>query len=545
MNRISEVGDPWLDAGIVSFSTLGYRSDPEFWRKWYPAHWISESFPGQFRNWFYSLLAMATVVDNSPPFLENFGYATLMAEDGREMHKSWGNAIEFNEAANRMGVDVMRWLYCAHKPENNLPFGYNRADEVRRLFLIPLWNVYSFFTTYAYLDGWEPDWDNFDPKTPEGLTPESDNPLDRWILARLNQVVERVTPALEDSDAFAATMAVEPFIDDLTNWYVRRSRRRFWKSEHDADKNTAYNTLYHVLVKLSKILAPFTPFVTEVMYQNLVRSVQVGAYESVHHTDWPVADSAVIDERLVDQMALTQRIASLGLSARSGAGIKVRQPLSKVLAYVGQGRAELSEELIDIVSDELNVKGFEFVRDPGVLVAYRILPNNKLLGPKFGAQFPQVRAALEKLDPADVANQVQAGELVPITFDGQTVRLSLEEILVDTQPVEGLAVAADKMVTVAVEATITPALRAEGLAREIVRRVQAMRKNADFNIEDRIHTYYVAEGELAEVFETWGDYIKSETLSTDLVAGVPPEKAHVESHKVDRMDFTLGVKRKG
>jgi isoleucyl-tRNA synthetase len=544
MNRISEVGDPWLDAGIVSFSTLGYRNDSEFWRKWYPAHWISESFPGQFRNWFYSLLAMATVVDNSPPFLENFGYATLMAEDGREMHKSWGNAIEFNEAADRMGVDVMRWLYCAHKPENNLPFGYNRADEVRRLFLIPLWNVYSFFTTYANLDGWEPSRDGFDPGAPEGRTPVSDNPLDRWILARLNQVVERVTPALEDSDAFGATIAVEPFIDDLTNWYVRRSRRRFWKSEHDADKNTAYTTLYHVLVKLSKILAPFTPFVTEVIYQNLVRSVQDGAYESIHHTDWPGADTAVIDERLVDQMSLAQRIASLGLSARSGAGIKVRQPLSKVLAYVGQGRAELSDELIDIVSDELNVKEFEFVENPGVLVANRILPNNKLLGPKFGAQFPQVRSALEKLDPAKVANQVEAGELVPITFDGQTVRLNPEEILVDTQPVEGLAVAADKIVTVAVEATITPALRAEGLAREIVRRVQAMRKDADFNIEDRITTYYVAEGELADVFEAWGDYIKSETLSTNLVQRAPPADAHVESHKVGGMDFKLGVQRK-
>jgi isoleucyl-tRNA synthetase len=543
MNRISEVGDPWLDAGIVSFSTLGYRSDPEYWRKWYPAHWISESFPGQFRNWFYSLLAMATVVDNSPPFLENFGYATLLAEDGREMHKSWGNAIEFNEAADKMGVDVMRWLYCAHKPENNLLFGYNRADEVRRLFLIPLWNVYSFFTTYANLDGWEPSSNDFDPRNPEGPTPVSDNPLDRWILARLNQVVDRVTPALEDSDAFGATMAVEPFIDDLTNWYVRRSRRRFWKSEHDADKNTAYSTLYHVLVKLSKILAVFTPFVTEVIYQNLVRSVQEKAYESIHHTDWPAADTLVIDERLVNQMTLAQRIASLGLSARSGAGIKVRQPLSKVLVYVGQGRAELSDELIDIVSDELNVKGFEFVADPEVLVAYRILPNNKLLGPKFGAQFPQVRAALERLDPTEVANLAEAGELVPITVNGQTIRLSPEEILVDTQPVEGLAVSADKMVTVAVEAAITPSLRAEGLAREIVRRVQAMRKNADFNIEDRITTYFLVKGELADVFETWADYIKAETLSTELIAGSPPGGAHIENHKVDGMDFTLGVQQ--
>ena len=171
MQRISDVANPWLDAGIVSFSTLRYRSDREYWRAWYPADWISESFPGQFRNWFYSLLAMATVLENSPPFRECFGYATLLAEDGRAMHKSWGNSIEFNEAAGHMGVDVMRWLYCAHKPENNLPFGYNRADEVRRQFLIPLWNIYHFFVTYANLDGWEPSRDGFVPATPEGPTP--------------------------------------------------------------------------------------------------------------------------------------------------------------------------------------------------------------------------------------------------------------------------------------------------------------------------------------------------------------------------------------
>ncbi|MCL4258979.1 MAG: class I tRNA ligase family protein, partial [Anaerolineales bacterium] len=205
MTRIPDVGNPWLDAGIVPFSTLSYRSDRAYWEQWYPADWVSESFPGQFRNWFYSLLVMATVMDGRPPFRTLFGYATLIAEDGRAMHKSWGNAIEFNEAADKMGVDVMRWLYCAHKPENNLPFGYNRADDVRRRFLIPLWNVYSFFLTYASLDQWEPDGTNFDPAAPEGETPSSVNLLDQWILARLNQVVADVKVALENYDAFSPT----------------------------------------------------------------------------------------------------------------------------------------------------------------------------------------------------------------------------------------------------------------------------------------------------------------------------------------------------
>jgi isoleucyl-tRNA synthetase len=357
MSRILDVGNPWLDAGIVPFSTLQYRKNRDYWQSWYPAHWISESFPGQFRNWFYSLLAMGTVVAGSPPFLQNFGYATLIAEDGRPMHKSWGNSIEFNEAADQMGVDVMRWLYCAHKSENDLPFGFKRGDEVRRGFLIPLWNIYSFFVTYANLDGWSPAVMDRKQGEPEGPTPLSDNNLDRWVLARLNQVVAVVTTSLENSDHLSATMAVETFLDDLSNWYVRRSRRRFWKSELDSDKNNAYATLYHTLVKLAKLLAPFTPFVTEAMYQNLVCSAQTGAYASVHHCAWPEVDQPAIDESLVEQMALARQIASLGLGARSTVSLKVRQPLARALAYIGSDLS-LDQEMVDIITDELNVKQF-------------------------------------------------------------------------------------------------------------------------------------------------------------------------------------------
>ncbi len=544
MSRIPDVGNPWLDAGIVPFSTLQYRANPDYWRKWYPADWVSESFPGQFRNWFYSLLAMATVVDGTPPFRELFGYALLFAEDGRQMHKSWGNAIEFNEAADKMGVDVMRWLYCAHKPENNLLFGYGRADEVRRRFLIPLWNIYSFFTTYAALDGWEPDSPAAAPDKPEESTPESANPLDRWILGRLNQVIAAVTRAMRATDPFGATLAVEPFIDDLSNWYLRRSRRRFWKSDRaDADKQAAYATLYHVLVRLTRLLAPFTPFVTEVMYQNLVRGVDANAYESVHHTLWPQADPAAVDESLLEEMSLARQIASLGLSARSNAGIKVRQPLARVLVHLGGLKIVLRPELAAIVRDELNVKELQFVEDAGQLASYRILPNNKLLGPKFGRDFPKVRAALAALPPAEVAANVAAGEPVALEVNGQTVELSPEEILVHTEAPEGLAVAADKVLTVAVDTVITPELRAEGLAREIVRRIQAMRKNAAFDIADRITTWYQAPEELTQVFQTWGAYIQAETLTTELRSGEPPADAHTETHKIEGLKVTIGVKR--
>jgi len=511
MNRIPDVGNPWLDAGIVSFSTLRYRTDQEYWRQWYPAHWISESFPGQFRNWFYSLLAMATVIDRSPP------------------------------AADKMGVDVMRWLYSAHKPENDLLFGYNRGDEARRRFLIPLWNVYSFLVTYAKLDGWEPG-HTFDPTFPEGPTPQTDNLLDRWIVARLNQVTGRVTQSMENSDPLSATIALESLLDDLTNWYVRRSRRRFWKSEHDADKHTAYTTLYHVLVKLARLLAPFIPFVTEAMYQNLVRGVRPQAYESIHHTNWPQVDEAVIDEELLAQMALARQVASLGLSARNSAGLKVRQPLAKVLVHTN-GPRTLRPELVDIVTDELNVKELEFVEEAEQLVNYKVLPNNKLLGPRFGAQFPKVRAALAAQDPHKVAESVAAEFPIILDVDGQNVELTPEEVLVQTEPAAGMAVAADKLVTVAIDVNLTPELRAEGLAREVVRRVQAMRKNADFDIADRITTYYQAPADLAAVFQTWGAYIQAETLSTELVPGDPPASAHTEAHKVEGMELTLGVKR--
>ncbi|MFH1085503.1 MAG: class I tRNA ligase family protein [Chloroflexota bacterium] len=518
MRRVPDVGNPWLDAGIVSFSTLRYRSDAEYWRAWYPAHWISESFPGQFRNWFYSLLAMATVLENKPPFLENFSYATLLAEDGSAMHKSSGNMIEFNEAADKMGVDVMRWLYCAHKPENNLLFGYGRADQVRRQFLLPLWNVFKFLVTYAKLDGWEPRGPGYDRDHPGGPTPHSDNPLDRWVLARLGQVIERTTATLADSDTYSATLAIEAFLDDLTNWYVRRSRPRYWKSEHDADKAAAYATLYYVLVQLCKLLAPMTPFVTEVMYQNLVRGVQPEAYASVHHCHWPAADGAAADAELLEQMDLARRIASLGRGARSSVDIKLRQPLARALVHVGEGNATLSPTLRDIVADELNVKAIEFVADEGQLVTYRLAADGRTLGPKYGALFPKVRAALAQVPPAAAVRRLRAGLGLEVEVDGQTVALAPEEVIINTTPAAGLAVAADRTLTVAVDAVITPALEAEGRARDLVRHVQTLRKDADYALDDRITVgVFGLSPELLAAVAANRVYLCEETLCTRLL----------------------------
>ncbi len=533
VRRIADVGNPWLDAGIVSFSTLQYRTDQEYWERWYPADWISESFPGQFRNWFYSLLAMATVLENSPPFLACFGYALLFAEDGREMHKSWGNAIEFNEAADQMGVDVMRWLYCAHKPENNLLFGYGRADEVRRQFLIPLWNVYSFFVTYATIDQW----------TGVSLDAVQLSLLDRWVLARLNQVVARVTNRLENYDAYGVTLAIEPFLEDLTNWYVRRSRRRFWKSERDADKEAAYGTLYHVLTTLCRLLAPIVPFVTEVMYQNLVRSMEADAPESVHHTDWPAVDTAAVDQDLLDRMELARQIVALGHSARNSQNIKLRQPLAEARVHLEPGTGELDDELVALVQDELNVKRVSFVEEAGSLLSYRLLPDNKLLGPRFGRRFPVVRKALAALDAAAAVRRLRAGLPLQLEVEGEEIELTLEEVLVREEAGEGLAVASERGVTVAVDVVVTPELAAEGMAREVVRRVQNLRKEADFNLDDRIVTTYQAEGELAEAVEAWREFIMAETLSVALTSGPPEEGAAVGEDRVNEHAITLGVSR--
>jgi len=539
VERIPDVGNPWLDAGIVSFSTLRYRTDRDYWRKWYPADWISESFPGQFRNWFYSLLAMATVIENSPPFKTCFSYALLLAEDGREMHKSWGNAIEFNEAADEMGVDVMRWLYCAHKPEKNLLFGYSRADEVRRQFLIPLWNVYDFFVTYANIDEWrlEAPWDEAEPEAP--------TLLDRWILARLDQLIAKTTDRLENYDAYTTTMAVEAFLDDLSNWYVRRSRRRFWKSEQDAEKSAAYATLYRVLTTLIRLLAPILPFVTETMYQNLVRSHDEEALESVHHTLWPEERMEQVDEELLTQMALAREIVTQGHSARNSQGIKLRQPLARALIHL-ETSTDVREELVDLIQDELNVKEIVFSEDVSDLISYRLLPDSQKLGPRFREAFPAVKDALASIeDPVRAERRLEADLPLTLEVAGETVELAPEDVLIRQEPREGLAVASERGVTVAVDVEIPEGLVVEGLARDVVRRVQNLRKEADFDLDDRIVTTYQAEEELAEAIRTWRDYIAAETLSVELTEGPPDsdEANTVDEDQVEGYWLKLGVRK--
>lgn len=521
VSRIADVGNPWLDAGIVAFSTMHYTVDRESWNKWYPADFITESFPGQFRNWFYSLLAQSTVLAEKPPFLNLFGYATLLAEDGREMHKSWGNSIEFNEAANKMGADTMRWLYASCKPEQNLLFGFNRGDETRRRFLIPLWNVYSFFITYANLDNWTPSARQL--ASPPQSPVEAHAQMDRWIMARVQETIVGVKAVLDKYDAEKACAILESLLDDVSNWYVRRSRRRFWKSESDLDKTAAYVTLYTVLVDFVRLLAPFIPFVTEAMYQNLVAHVDENVPRSVHHCSYPEVGDA-LDQRLLDKMRLAITTASLGRSARGEADLKLRQPLARARVNVGSAQEEQDlRELADVLKEEINVKAIEIVSEVGELVNYKIMPNNRVMGPKYGQQFPAIRQALAQVDPVAAARTLQSGQSLTLSISGQTFELTGDELLIQTESRGGLAVASEKGVTVAVDTELTPELIQEGYARDFVRQINDARKNLGFEINDRVHVYVQdGDSDVRDSLTNFSDYIQQETLALSLDVVVSP-----------------------
>ncbi len=533
VSRITDVGNPWLDAGIVPFSTLDYRHDRKHWEQWFPADWISESFPGQFRNWFYSLLTMATALENHEPFKCVFSYALVRDEKGEEMHKSKGNAIWFDDAAEKIGVDTMRWMYACANPAANLNFGYGTADGTRRRFIIPLWNVYNFFITYANIDG-------FNPKATSSQEPASD--MDRWIRSELEQLVADVTRLLEEYNPTDAARRTEDFVDVLSDWYVRRSRRRFWKSENDQDKLSAYSTLYTCLTTLAKLLSPFTPFVAEEIYGNLVRSVDAGAPESVHLADWPQADESLIDQELSEAMRLAMRVSSLGRAARSKAGIRVRQPLAKVLVKTRSAQeGEALQRLSSQVMDELNIKEVALLKDERDVVEFSLRPDLKLLGPRLGADLPKLRRALDAADAASVARAVLNGESVLI--DG--IVLKPEELLVSTSERQGYAAASEGGYTVAVTTELTPELADEGMARELVHLIQNMRRSAGFDIADRIVTTYQADERIARVVQQHGDYIRQETLSLELRQGEPIAGAYQEEHKVDGISVMLGVQRAG
>jgi isoleucyl-tRNA synthetase len=517
--RIKDVGNAWLDAGIVAMSTLDYRHNRAYWEEWFPADLISESFPGQFRNWFYSLLTMSVGLEDRSPTRDVFSYALMRDETGREMHKSWGNAIPFDEAADKVGADVMRWLFVGHNPAANLNFGYTPLGEVVRRFLLTLWNSYSFFVTYARLEGFDP------TKTSIPLAERA--LLDRWIVARLHQATGEVRAGLDGYDPPRAGRAIESFVDDLSNWYIRRNRRRFWKTDAGVEQPTAaYLTLWECLVGLTKLMAPLTPFLAEELYQNLVRSIDQSAPISVHLCDFPAVDEAAVDRALLADMAAVLKVVGLGRAARSKAGVKVRQPLGRALVMVReQGERGAIERLRDQIADELNVKEIEAIQRADELVVYGIRPNLPKLGPKYGKQLGAIRQALGAVEPAAVAHAVSEGRAVTLSVDGGAVEIAPDEVLVDMQPRPGFAAVEEGGYLVGLDTDLTPELVNEGMARDFIRAVNEARKEAGLNVEDQIDLWYRGDGAATAAIDAYAEVIRREALAANLQAGAGPDDA--------------------
>ncbi len=476
MRRVPEVIDCWFDSGAMPIAQWHYPFEDEkslddlIQYGKFPADYICEAVD-QTRGWFYSLHAISTLLFDRPCFRNVICLGHILDAKGEKMSKAKGNVVEPQAVIDKYGADALRW-YCltASPPGNVRRFDEKSISEISRRFLMTLWNVYSFFVTYANIDRFVPG---------SGRVSSEQSELDRWIISELNQLIADVDGALGAYNPLEGGRKIESFVDGLSNWYVRRSRRRFWKSENDADKLSAYNTLYECLVTLSKLLAPFTPFLAEELYQNLVRSAFPETPDSVHLTDFPVADVTKIDKHLSTDIQLVMKVSSLGRAARSQAGIKVRQPLAgTAMCGFSNYEKESLERLMPQVLDELNVKGVIFV--------YTVT------------------------------------ELDKLGYD---------------------VISSEGNYAVAMTTKISPELQAEGMAREIVRRLQAMRRSAGFDIADRIVTYYQSDADIRQVMEDFGDYIKQETLSLKLVEGVPPEGVFTESHTLGGCEVLLGVKR--
>jgi isoleucyl-tRNA synthetase len=522
--RVKETGDVWLDAGIVPFSTLNWLNDREYWKKWFPAEMITENVE-QIRLWYYSQLFFSVVLTGRAPYDLVLSNEFVYDEKGEEFHKTGENFIDFPQAAERAGSDSIRWYYARHHPAEKVLFGYNVLGEVKRRLLV-LWNTYSFFVTYA-------NYDRFDPAAPQ--VPFKERPLmDRWVLSTLDRLVRDVRAALDAYDAQTACLRMEAFWDDLSTWYVRRNRSRFWKTKHERDSLAAYQTLYEALTTLISLFAPVMPFLAEEMHQNLVRHALAGAPTSVHHTEYPTRVDR-IDEDLERRMRAARRVVELGRAARSQAKTKVRTPLPRLVAVFDEGdrdRGALDgrDDLAAIVRDELNVKTLE-VRDQAKgLVREVVKPELKSLGPRLGKDLPRVRTAL-----ADGRYERRDGTIVVEGFE-----LQPNEVLVSHEGEAGHAVAREAGLVVALDTTLTPELEAEGLARELAHKLNELRKEAGLQISDRVALRY--DGAIAAAMERHEKQVAEEVLATAVTRGLAG-RGHVWRGELNGVPAELEIEK--
>ncbi len=532
MHRVPEVIDCWFDSGSMPFAQHHYPfENKELFEAQFPADFISEAVD-QTRGWFYSLLAISTLIFDKAPYKNVIVLGHVQDENGQKMSKSKGNAVDPFEALETYGADAIRWYFYV----NSAPWLPNRFHgkavvEGQRKFMGTLWNTYAFFVLYANID-------DFDP-TRYKADADSLSVMDKWLLSKLNTVVAETDAHLAAYEIPEAARALQTFVDELSNWYVRRCRERYWVSGMPQDKVNAYMTLYTALVTIAKAAAPMIPFMSEEIYQNLVRSVDKNAPESVHLCDYPVADEACIDRALEAEMDEALGIVVLGRAARNGANIKNRQPLARMLV---QAEKPLSDYFVRIVEEELNIKSVDFIADASDLVSYTFKPQLKTVGPKYGKQLGDIRAALAALDGAAAKAELDSTGLLKLALPGGEVALAAEDLLIETQQKEGFFTLSDNGVTVAIDTTLTDELLEEGFVREIVSKVQTMRKEAGFEVTDHITLFAMANAKVSDLLARNSTAIGADVLADEVKLQTPA--GYVKEWNINGETVTLGVEKR-
>lgn len=531
MHRVPEVIDCWFDSGAMPFAQHHYPfENQELFEQQFPANFISEAVD-QTRGWFYSLLAESTLLFNKAPYKNVIVLGHVQDENGQKMSKSKGNAVDPFDALNKYGADAIRWYFYI----NSAPWLPNRFHgkavvEGQRKFMSTLWNTYAFFVLYA-------DIDNFDPTKYE-LNYDQLPVMDKWLLSRLNTTVQAVDNDLANYKIPEAARALQEFVDEMSNWYVRRSRERFWAKGMEQDKINAYMTLYHALVTIAKTAAPMIPFMTEDIYQNLVRSVDKDAPESIHLCDFPTVNEAWIDKDLEADMKELLEIVVLGRACRNTANIKNRQPIGTM--YV-KAEKKMSEFYTDIIADELNVKEVKFADDVESFISYSFKPQLRTVGPKYGKLLGGIRQALTDINGTAAMNELRTNGVLKLDINGNDVELTEEDLLIETAQTEGYVSESDGETSVVLDTNLTPELIEEGFVREIISKIQTMRKEAGFEVMDKIVVYAHGNDKIQDVMKAHEDEIKSEVLADEMVLG--ETDGYVKEWNINKEAVTMGVKK--